>query len=266
MEAFIPIFEVSLRMNEVPQGEWKKKLTSHVPVGSLVLIEGILGTVDSSYQEVVDGLMGGSTLTFCSAAEDMCSGERGRLGVLDVRTSMTKLKQLVRRVTSDADTREETVECVSVALMRDHLVPQLKSYVDMSRRFKVGEFIAACEEWECSQPRGTQCFRRSRPYQMPQGKTLGGGNTFVNKKPVSCFTCGKQDHMSRECRSRPQAEAVMLRAPAAPTAAEGARGKPGEVVCFRCNGKGHKSPACPTKQKSNKKVQLQERVPQVLQH
>jgi len=73
--------------------------------------------------------------------------------------------------------------------------------------------------------------------------------------------------MSRECRSRPQVEAVTTpRAPAAPAAAEGAHGKVGEVVCFRCNGKGHKSPACPTKPKGNRRVSLPACEPVALSH
>jgi len=114
----------------------------------------------------------------------------------------------VRRVTSDADTKEETIECVAVALMRDRLVPSLKSYVDITRRYKLGEFVSTCEEWERSQPRGTPCFRKSRSSVTVQGRAQGNSQPYPLKKPLTCFTCGKVGHMSRECRSRPPGEAA----------------------------------------------------------
>jgi len=94
IESFIPIFEASLRMNGVPCESWKAKLTSHLPLKTLVPVENVLHSGDSSYGDLVDALMGCSTLSFCSAAEDMCSGERGRLWEMEVRASMTKLKQV----------------------------------------------------------------------------------------------------------------------------------------------------------------------------
>jgi len=265
IETFIPILEASLRLNEVPCGNWKKQLISQIPLKSLIPIEPVLQSDDSSYQDVVNALMGGSNMTFCSAAEDMCSGERGRLWELDIRSSMTKLKQLVSRVTRDADTKHETVECVVVALMRDWLVYPLKSYVDMSRKFQVNEFVSTCEEWERSQPRGTQCFRKNKVSVAAPGKVGGNGNPFGTRKPLSCFNCGKSGHISRECRSRPQGEAVTAPvATAAPAATTAAKGK-GEVLCFRCNGKGHKSPNCPTKPKSNRKVCMNDSEPVIVQ-
>jgi len=51
VESFIPIFEASLRMNDVPHDSWKAKLTSHLPLKVLVPVEEALKDGDTSYQE-----------------------------------------------------------------------------------------------------------------------------------------------------------------------------------------------------------------------
>jgi len=79
MEKFIPIFETSLRMNHVPQELWKQKLLTHLPLDALVKIEEVLQEDGSTYEEAVGALRGTTALSFCSAAEDMCSGDRGRI-------------------------------------------------------------------------------------------------------------------------------------------------------------------------------------------
>jgi len=69
----------------------------------------------------------------------------------------------------------------------------------------------------------------------------------------------------KECRSRPPVvEAVTAPvATAAPAAPTRGTSKP-DVTCFRCSKKGHKSPDCPTRPKGNRRVQIQEREPVVL--
>jgi len=93
METFIPIFEASLRMYHVPGNAWKAKLTSQLPLKFLVPVEDVLHCDDTTYDDLVDALMGCSTLSFCSAAENMCTGEKGRLWDVEIRPSMTKMKQ-----------------------------------------------------------------------------------------------------------------------------------------------------------------------------
>jgi len=264
VEQFLLLFEMALKVNKVPEGLWRSKLISHIPLDMLMKVQAVMEDEDGTYQDAVEALMGTSSVTFCAASEDLMTGERGKVWDMEGRQAMARLKVLLNQVTRDADTKPQLLDCIAVAMARDRLVPGLKGYVDSSKRFQLGEFMGVCE------PIKTSWFRKNKPYQIPPSKVQGGGNLFGSRKPVSsisCFTCGKQGHMSRKCRSCPQAEAATNpRAPAAPVAAEGAGGKTGEVVCFRGNGKGHKSPACPTKPKSNRRVRLPEREPVALSH
>jgi len=153
-------------------------------------------------------------------------GERGRLWELELRPSVAKMRQLIKKVACEANSKDEIADCVAVALTRDRLVPLLKAYVDTARRLKVGEFIETCEEWERSQPRGAPCFRKNRSGVAVQGRAPGNSQSYPVKKPLTCFTCGKVGHMSRECRSRPPGEAAMAPVTVeAPAASGSSRGK-----------------------------------------
>jgi len=208
VEQFLPLFEMALRVNKVPKRLWKAKLISHIPLELLVKVQAVMEDECGSYDNVVEALMGTSNLTYCAAAEDLMTGERGKLWEMEGRQAMARLRVLLGYITRDADTKPQLLDCIGVAMARDRLVPALKSYVDTSRRFQYEEFMGVCEEWERTQPIKTSWFKKNKPYQVPMGRTLGGGSPSVNKKTMSCFTCGKQGHMSRECRSRPQMEAV----------------------------------------------------------
>jgi len=266
IEAFLTIFEAALRMSDVPVNAWKAKLTSHIPLKSLVKVESVIQQEDATYDGLVEALMGCTTLSFCSAAEDLCTGERGRLWEFEGRQTATKIRQLVKKVACDAESKDQMTDSITVALMRNRLVPSLKSYVDTARRFQIGDFLGTCEDWERSEPRGTSWFRKNRGGQIALGRQQGSNGPYPAKRPVTCFTCGKSGHMSRECRSRPPGEAVTApMADEAPAASGSSRGK-GEIVCFRCNQKCHKAPNCPIKPNGNRKVQLPERVSLSLQH
>jgi len=182
-----------------------------------------------------------------------------------MRPSVAKLRQLIRTVASEAETRDEMAECIAVALSRDHLVPALKQYVNTTRRFKYREYIEACEEWERSQPRGTSCYRKGRTSPVVQN-SRHQSSPYVTKKPVTCFSCGKAGHMAKEYRSRVQAERVTALAVAETPAVTASAPRKANVTCFTCHLKGHKSPQCPSKKKGNRKVKLPKEKLEILQH
>jgi len=182
----------------------------------------------------------------------MCTGERGRLWEMDIRPCAAKMRQLIRTVASEAESKDEMAKCVTVALMREHLVPDLKQYVETTRRFKYRDFFETCEEWERSQPRGTLCLRRTKPHPTVQRYQ---NSSYTPKKPVTCFSCGKRGHMAKECRTRPQAERVStpvsVETPVV-TSNPPPKSDLKEVTCFRCRQKGHKAPNCPRRPKGNR--------------
>jgi len=122
LEEFVSVFETALELNEIPRGLWKNKLISNLPLKTLARISDTLKSDGSSYNDVICALRGNSMLTFGSVAEDLCSGERGRIYELDVRPSANRMKHLVKAVAGDACSVDEMAEAITVALLRDHLV------------------------------------------------------------------------------------------------------------------------------------------------
>jgi len=259
VESFVRTFETVLKVSEIPERLWKRELVSHIPIGAISKMGEIASDRDSTYEDLVCALRGSVALSFGSAAEDFFSGEKGSVWELEVRSSLSRLKYLVKAIAGDADSIDDVAERMAVAAARDHLNPSLRTIIDTGMHFTHKAFVEACEQWAKAQPRGTACFRRPRSSNPMGGKP---GSTFPQgRKPVNCFNCGKSGHISRECRSRPQGEAatapVVTAAQAAPTAAT----IKSEVVCFRCRAKGHKSPDCPSRPKGNRRVEFSNREP-----
>jgi len=143
---FLPKFEAALTWGRVPREQWRELLVSHIPIDLLMRVKCQLDDETSTYDDIVGALSNSSTLTFGAAAEDLCTGERGRIWEKDGREAAAKIKGLLGQVTKEADDKQQILECLTVVLLRDKLVPSLKSYVDSSRRFGYEEFLSACEE------------------------------------------------------------------------------------------------------------------------
>jgi len=144
---FLPKFEAALQWRKVPRDQWRDLLVSHMPIDLLMKIRSQVDDEDGSYEDLVGALSNSSTLTFCAAAEDLCTGERGRVWEMEGRKAAARVKSLLGQVTRYADTKPDLIDCITGALVRDRLVPSLKGYVDSARRFELEEFLSTCEEW-----------------------------------------------------------------------------------------------------------------------
>ena len=72
-ELFIAMFEATLRSNNILEAQWKNKLHAHRTIKAKAKIQ------TATYEEIKDALLGCLAMTFSSAAEDLCTEERGRL-------------------------------------------------------------------------------------------------------------------------------------------------------------------------------------------
>jgi len=92
--AFITAFETALRVAEVHKDDWKTRLVSSLPVETLVKIDSTLTVEGADYSDIIDALKGGSTVTFCSAAEDLSTAEKGKAFDVDVRATANRFIHL----------------------------------------------------------------------------------------------------------------------------------------------------------------------------
>ena len=190
IEIFVAMFEVALRTNNVPEGQWKAKLHSHLTAKAKLRIQSVIQDHDSSYNQVKEALLGCSNMTFSAAAESLMSAERGRLYTLDYRQCEDKLYRLMQKVCRDAVDIPQALGCLTVAFMRYNLSPSLKTYIDLKEQFDRCVFSQTLDEWELTQPVGTSCFRKQGvgasvpPLKQP--------NSFPIRKPITCFHCGNR--------------------------------------------------------------------------
>ena len=57
---------------------------------------------DSTYEEIKEALLGCTEMAFNTAAEDLKTGERGRLTGLEPRQAIDKVHRLVCKITKEA--------------------------------------------------------------------------------------------------------------------------------------------------------------------
>jgi len=175
---FLPKFEAAVTWGRVPRAQWRELLVSHIPIDLLMRVKCQLDDETSTYDDIVGALTNSSTLTFGAAAEDLCTGERGRIWEKEGREAAAKIKALLGQVTREADDKQQILECLTVVLLRDKLVPGLKSYVDSGRRFGYEEFLSTCDEWERSQPTQTSWFKK-RTNPNVSGRTRSAGPVLL---------------------------------------------------------------------------------------
>jgi len=89
---FLDKFETALTWGKVPKEMWREMLVSHIPIELLMRAKCQLDDEDSTYEEIVGALGNSSTLTFGAAAEDLCTGERGRIWEQEGRKAAAKIK------------------------------------------------------------------------------------------------------------------------------------------------------------------------------
>jgi len=186
---FLPRFEAAVTWGKVPKAQWRELLASHIPIDLLMRVNCQLDEETSTYDDIVAVLTNSSTLTFSAAAEEFCTGERGRIWEKEGREATMRILSLLGQVTREAEDKRQILENIAVVTVRDKLVPDLKAYVDSSRKFELQEFLGVCDEWEKRQPVKTSWFKK-KPSPYVNNRSMGSSGMFAGRKPVSCFACG----------------------------------------------------------------------------
>ena len=144
-----------------------------------------------------------------------------------------------------AETDRNKKERIAMGALRSYMVPELKSYMDLSKPTNKPEFDALTEQWVRSQPFRRSMYKTTGSYRYSSQARDSFGHSSTSsfassstKKPVTCYACDKVGHMSRDCMSKPLESHKQTSTSISP-----AEVKP--LVCFSCREVGHKSPQCP---------------------
>ena len=256
LELFITQLEAALVASEIPKNKWKRYIHSQLTLEAKQKVIGLLQDATSTYDDIRAALLGCTAMTFGAAAEAFFSADRGKLTQISLRQAADKLTRWASKMTQEAEEKQEIIECMTVGALRAMMVPELKTYVDMSKQMELQPFLRITEEWERFQAQQKPIFKQqTTPTYNVMGKTGQMSNTGI-KKSVNCFYCGKHGHVSCECKARLASEGSQkqtdpITAPVVNTVAPQAERKP--IVCFACHQLGHKSPQCPKRQQGNVK-------------
>ena len=243
---------VSLRM---PRDDWRQYVHSQVTLEAKEKIMHLLTDNDSTYDDIRAGLLGYSAMSFAAIAGALFGpicfeGDKPKL-----RQITNKVNRWARKLMQDVETITEAADKVTIAYIRSKLHPDLKTYMDLSETCDLSKYLMRAEEWERSHPEVKNILRADR--QTPPNHFNSSHSQAGPKHSVSCFCCGKQGHISRECWSKiaderqgPGGKQLNRTSVTTPQTLGKQPVDKKPVVCFTCHQVGHKSPSCPKRQQA----------------
>ena len=118
---------------------------------------------------------------------------------------MDKMVRWVRKLVQESETMNEATDAVAVAAMRYLMVPELKTYIDMSKAVDKQQFLITAEEWDRSQPEKKHMFKQQGGYNgrktyHQQGHRQGQQDSSGSRRTIICFIVASVKGVSGKTR------------------------------------------------------------------
>ena len=170
---------------------------------------------------------------------------------MEVQLAGNKMARWVTKMMEGAETTQDEAEWVAMGALRANMVPELKMYLDVAKPTTKPEFDAVIDQWVKAQPYKRFVYKQQSRYRSGDSYNFRQENNnnwynSANRRPVTCYSCDKVGHMSKECRSKP---IQVQRQTSTNTASVDTK----PIVCFTCSEVGYKSPQCPKRRKDKVK-------------
>ena len=204
LELYINQLQAALVASEVHRHKWKRYIHSQLTLESKQKMMPLLQDAAATYDDIRAALMRCSAMPFATTAEAVFSPIGGEGDKPTPRQLAAEVKRWLDKLSQETETVNEAMEKVAVAYLRSKLIPELKNYLDLTEANTMLRYLMINEEWERSNTHKNNLYRHkgiqgnnSQDRQGKQGSVQSG-----LKRNVTCFHCGKQGHISRDCRSR----------------------------------------------------------------
>jgi len=207
VDIFLRQFEVSLRTANIPENKWKENLLSQLTLRAKEQVIQLLEREDTDYNEIKEALLSRHITTYAAAAEAFFSANKGEIYTLDLQLAGDKLTRWANKMIDGAETRQDICERMAMGALRAYMIPELKTYLDLTKPTTKPEFEALAEQWVKSQLYKRSMYKQQGGYKQTDSfryrQDSSSPYNSANRKPMTCYTCGKVGHMSKDCRSKP---------------------------------------------------------------
>ena len=191
---FINYLDSALKSSKVPENEWPDLVQTRIMLVVGQNLGDVFGNEYVTLQNIKDAITYVDGKSFAVTAEAIIDTFKDGIKITP-RALADKFQGLLRNLLQEAETEAKIIEKLTVACVRSTLNKELKQY-RLDGNYYPPEFIIKINEW-------VDCKAEGKPiYQHEQRERLGmrGARESGFKKKVTCFYCGKVDHVSCECR------------------------------------------------------------------
>ena len=120
-------------------------LTFSADVDAKQKVMHLLQEHDSTYDNIKHALMGCTAISFASTAEAVFTADWGKLHQLPLRQAVDKMFKWVTKLMQESETVTEAASAVTVAAVRSMMIPEVKTYIDMSKEVEKHQLVITGE-------------------------------------------------------------------------------------------------------------------------